>query len=144
MLNLPVLMPLLKTLKLQAPDKTAFEEGHATFTVSGDRIRVDHLDLLGTAVSLGGSGELDTSGRYVKFEFYTIWSQTLQRWLTTPLGDVSAFVSEQLFKIEVTRDLNGDLKYEPRVVPFVTSPFRAIAERVRRQKHVTDGPWPRR
>lgn len=133
MLNLPVLLPLLKTLKLQAPDKTAFEEGHASFTVRGDRIRVDHLDLLGTAVSLGGSGEVDTAGEYVKFEFYTIWSQTLQRWLTTPLGDVTAFVSEKLFKIEVTRGPDGKMKYDPRVVPFATAPFRAVADRVKRQ-----------
>jgi hypothetical protein len=137
MLNLPVLLPLLKTLKLQAPDKTAFEEGHATFTIRGDRIRVDQLDLLGTAVSLGGSGELDTTGEYVKFEFYTIWSQTLQRWLTTPFGDVSAFVSEKLFKIELTRGSDGSLRYEPRVVPFVTAPFRAVAERMKQRREGT-------
>ena len=97
----------LKMLKLQAPDKTAFEEAHATFTVRGDRIKVDQLDLIGTAVSLGGSGELDTGGEDVKFEFYTIWSQTLKRWLTTPFGDVTAFLSEKLFKIEVTRGRTG-------------------------------------
>ncbi len=51
--------------------------------VRGARL-AEHLDLLGTAVSLGGPGELDTAGEYVKFDVYTIWSQTLQRWLTTP------------------------------------------------------------
>lgn len=129
--NLPPLVPLLKALKLQAPDKTAFEEAHAVFTVRGDRIRVDHVDLLGSAISLGGSGELDTSGRYVKFDFYTIWSQTLQRWLTTPFGDLTAMVSEKLFKIEVTRKPDGEMKYEPRPVPLVTDPFKAVAERIR-------------
>ncbi len=129
--NLPPLVPLLKALKLQAPDKTAFEEAHAVFTVRGDRIRVDHVDLLGSAVSLGGSGELDMAGRYVKFDFYTIWSQTLQRWLTTPFGDLTAMVSEKLFKIEVTRKPDGEMKYEPRPVPIVTDPFKAVAERIR-------------
>jgi AsmA-like C-terminal region len=129
--NLPPLVPLLKALKLQAPDKTAFEEAHAVFTVRGDRVRVDHIDLLGSAVSLGGAGELDMAGRYVKFDFYTIWSQTLQRWLTTPFGDLTAMVSEKLFKIEVTRKPDGEMKYEPRPVPFVTDPFKAVAERIR-------------
>jgi hypothetical protein len=129
--NLPPLVALLKALKLQAPDKTAFEEAHAVFTVRGDRLKVDHLDLLGSAISLGGAGELDVAGKYVKFDFYTIWSQTLQRWLTTPFGDVTAMVSEKLFKIEVTRKPDGEMKYEPRVVPFVTDPFKAIAERVK-------------
>jgi AsmA-like C-terminal region len=129
--NLPPLVPLLKALKLQAPDKTAFEEAHAVFTVRGDRVRVDHIDLLGSAVSLGGSGELDMAGRYVKFDFYTIWSQTLQRWLTTPFGDLTAMVSEKLFKIEVTRKPDGEMKYEPRPVPFVTDPFKAVVDRIR-------------
>jgi hypothetical protein len=135
--NLPPIVALTKALKLQAPDKTAFEEAHATFTVRGDRVRVDHVDLLGTALSLGGAGELDMTGKYVKFDFYTIWSQTLQRWLTTPFGDVTAMVSEKLFKIEVTRKPDGEMKYEPRVVPFVTDPFKAVAERVKARTRTT-------
>ena len=73
------------------------------------------------------------AGDYVKFDFYTILSQTLQRWLTTPFGDVTAAVSEKLFKIEVVRK-DGELKYEPRIVPFVTAPFRAIADRMKVRK----------
>jgi hypothetical protein len=129
--NLPKLVPLLKVLKLQAPDKTVFEAAHATFTVRGDRVRVDHLDLLGTAVSFGGAGELDTSGERVRLDVYPIWSQTLHRWLTTPLGDVSAAVSGGLFRVEVSRGPDGQWKYEPRVVPAVTDPMRAVAERIK-------------
>ncbi|CAN5414031.1 hypothetical protein BH11PLA2_BH11PLA2_27210 [soil metagenome] len=134
LLNLPIMMPLLKTLKLQAPDKTAFDEGHAVFTVRGDRIRVTHLDLLGDAISLGGSGETDLKGQYVKFDFHTIWSQTLQRWLTTPFGDLNGFVSEKLFRIEVSREGDGKMKYEARLVPFITDPFRMIADRAKKRK----------
>jgi hypothetical protein len=135
MLNLPFLLPLLKTLKkLQAPDKTAFEEGHAVFTIQGDRIIVSQLDLLGDAISLGGSGVTDLRGQQVKFEFHTIWSQVLKRWLTTPFGDLNGFVSEKLFRIDVGRDAEGKLNYEARVVPFVTDPFRSIAERAKARK----------
>src|SRR5205823_7083774 len=83
MYNLPVLLDLVKLAKFQAPDQTAFEEAHAAFRIQGDRVIVDHVDLIGSAVSLGGYGELDPTGRHVKFEFYTVWSQTLKRWLTT-------------------------------------------------------------
>ena len=79
MYNLPVLLDLMKVLKAQAPDKTAFEEAHASFRIHGDRVKVEQLDLIGKAVCLGGSGELDTSGEYVKFEFYTLVSQVLAR-----------------------------------------------------------------
>jgi hypothetical protein len=130
MYNLPVLLDLMKVFKLQTPDKTAFEEAHATFRVQGDRIIVEQVDLIGKAVCLGGSGELDTSGEYVKFEFYTVLSQVLARMVNTPVGDLTAFLSKNLFKIKLTRE-NGELKYKPETVPLVTEPARAVADRLR-------------
>jgi len=35
MYNLPILLDLVKVMKGQAPDKTAFEEAHATFRLPG-------------------------------------------------------------------------------------------------------------
>src|SRR5207253_1226882 len=64
MYNLPILLDLVKVFKLEKPDKTAFDEAHAVFRISGDRIKVDQLDLIGKAVCVSGSGELDTSGEY--------------------------------------------------------------------------------
>ncbi|MGL6094878.1 MAG: hypothetical protein ACRC7O_03615, partial [Fimbriiglobus sp.] len=137
MLNLPVLMPLLKLLKLQTPDQTAFEEAHAAFDLRGDRVTVRQLDLIGTAVSLGGSGELDTGGADARFEFYTVWSQVLKRWLTTPNGaDLQAALSGNLFKIEVTKQ-NGRIDYKPVMLPAVTEPMKAVAERLRLRAHTT-------
>ena len=130
MYNLPVLLDLVKVLKLQAPDKTAFEEAHVVFRIAGDRIKVDQLDLIGKAVCLGGSGELDASGEYVKFEFYTMWSQLLKQMINTPLGDLSAFLSKNLFKIKLTRE-NGELRYRPEPVPVVTEPAKAVADRLK-------------
>jgi hypothetical protein len=140
MYNLPILLDLVKLAKFQAPDQTAFEEAHAAFRILGNRVVVDQVDLIGSAVSLGGSGELDSSGKHVKFEFYTVWSQTLKRWLTTPLGDITAAVSDKLFRIEMTRGPDGTMKYDPRLVPVVTDPVRAIAERFR--KRTTANPNP--
>jgi len=129
--NMPVMLPLLKLMKLQTPDQTAFEEAHALFTLVGDRITVTQLDLIGTALSLGGSGELDTRGDEVKFEFYTVWSQALKRWLTTPLGDVQSFLSGNLFRIEMTKIRGGTMEYRPQMLPVVTDPVKAVAERLR-------------
>lgn len=130
MYNLPVLLELIKLAKGNAPDGTAFEEAHATFRVHGDRIKVEQVDLIGKAVCLGGSGELDTTGEYVKFDFYTLGSQVLARLRETPVGDLSAFVSKNLFKIKLTRE-NGELKYKPEAVPLVTEPMKAVADRLR-------------
>jgi lipopolysaccharide export LptBFGC system permease protein LptF len=124
MYNLPILLDLVKLIKGQAPDKTAFEEAHAVFRIHGDRVKVEQVDLIGKAVCLGGVGELDTSGEYVKFDFYTIPSQVLARLINTPVGDLTAFLSKNLFKIKLTRE-NGELKYRPEPVPLVTEPARA-------------------
>ncbi len=131
LLNLPVLLPLLKLLKLQTPDQTAFEEAHAAFEVRGDRVHVTQLDLVGSAVSLGGSGELDTKGDDVRFEFYTVWSQALRRWLQTPLGDVTSALSGNLFRIEMSKSPGRAMEYKPQMLPVVTDPVKAVAERLR-------------
>jgi hypothetical protein len=132
MYNLPVLLDLVKVLKLQAPDKTAFEEAHAVFRVAGDRVHVDQLDLIGKALCVGGSGELGTDGEYVRFEFYTVGSQLLARLVNTPVGDLTAFLSRNLFRIKLTRE-DGRLKYTPEPVPVLTDPARAILDRVRKR-----------
>ncbi len=132
MYNLPILLDLLKVLKLQAPNKTAFEEAHAVFRVRGDRILVDQIDLIGKAICMGGSGEMDVRGEHVQFEFYTIGSQVLARLVHTPVGDLSAFLSRNLFRIRMSRE-RGELVYRPEPVPLVTDPIRRIADRLRAQ-----------
>ena len=133
MYNLPVLLPLLKLIKLQAPDQTAFEEAHAAFELRGDRVTVSQLDLIGTAVSVGGSGEASTTGSDARFEFYPVLSQALKKWLTTPSGvDLTAVVNGGLFRVEVVRK-DGKTEYKPHMLPGVTDPFRAAATRIRRR-----------
>ena len=131
LLNLPVLLPLLKLLKLQTPDQTAFEEAHAVFDIRGDRIKITQLDLIGSALSLGGVGELSAAGDDIHLEFYTIWSQALRKWLATPLGDVSALLSGNLFRIEMTKSPGSPMEYKPQMLPVVTDPVKAVAERIR-------------
>lgn len=132
MYNLPILLELVKVFKLQTPDKTAFEQAHAVFRIQGDRIKVDQLDLIGKAVCVGGSGELDFTGDHVKFEFYTVWSQVLKKLPPDTLaGDLTAFVSKNLFTIKLVRE-NGELKYKPEPVPLVTEPAKAVMDRMKR------------
>ena len=131
MYNLPILLDIVKVFKGSAPDKTAFEQAHAVFRIQGDRIKVEQLDLIGKAVCLGGSGELDDRGDYVKFEFYVVWSRVLKEMINTPVGDLTAFVSKNLFTIKMVRE-HGELKYRPEPVPLVTEPTKAVFDRMRR------------
>jgi hypothetical protein len=130
MYNLPILLDLVKLLKFEQPNKTAFEEAHAKFRIQGDRVRVEQIDLIGRAVCLGGSGELDVSGNYVKFDFYTIFSEVLAQLINTPVGDLTAFLSKNLFTIKLTRE-NGELRYKPVFVQKVSEPASEVADRLR-------------
>src|SRR5262249_20570773 len=53
-----------------------------------------------------------------------------KRWLTTPLGDVTSVLSGNLFKIEMVKK-NGEMTYKPHMLPAVTDPMRAGAERLK-------------
>ncbi|QJW95919.1 hypothetical protein [Frigoriglobus tundricola] len=132
MYNLPIMLDLVKLFKGSAPDKTAFEQAHVVFRVQGDRLKVDQLDLIGRAVCVGGAGELDLTGEYVKFEFYTVLSQVLKQMTNQPVvGDLTEFFSKSLFTIKLTRE-NGELKYRAVPVPLVTEPTKAVLDRLKR------------
>ena len=55
-LELPLLVGLLKTLRGSAPDSTAFNESDVKFRIQGRHIYLDQCDFLGDAVSYFGKG----------------------------------------------------------------------------------------
>lgn len=130
MYNLPILLDLVKLSKFESPNKTAFEEAHATFRILGDRVKVDRIDMIGRAVCLGGAGEMDTSGNYVNFDFYTIWSTFLAQLINSPVGELTEFLSKNIITIKLTRE-NGVLKYKPVLFKEVTEPASAVLDRLR-------------
>jgi hypothetical protein len=101
------------------------------FRVQGDRLKIDQLDLIGKAICVGGSGELDLAGDYVKFEFHAVLSQVLKQLRDTPFGDLTAFVSKNLLTVKMVRE-SGELKYRLEPVPLVTESAKAVVERLRR------------
>lgn len=57
--ELPVIVALLKVLRIKAPDRTAFQSSVADFRVEGPHVYLDSVELAGDAVSLVGNGEID-------------------------------------------------------------------------------------
>lgn len=66
--QLPLMVALLKLLKIQPPDSTAFTQSDMEFRVEGDRMYIDRIALQGDAVSLIGNGEMDLQ-RNLKLDF---------------------------------------------------------------------------
>jgi hypothetical protein len=57
--ELPVVLAMLKVLRVKAPDLRAFGSSVIDFRVEGPRAYLDNIELSGDAISLVGSGELE-------------------------------------------------------------------------------------
>ncbi|MCE9531371.1 MAG: hypothetical protein K8T89_09665 [Planctomycetes bacterium] len=129
MLNLPVLLNLIKVVKLRVPDDTGFEEAHAMFHIHGDRLKFGQLDLIGNAISLGGEGEMKTDGSDIHFEFYPVWTK-FKEMFALP-GEWSGAISKRFLKIKVTGDFNGKMDYRAEPVPAIVEPVKRVIKRLK-------------
>ena len=69
--QLPVMLALLKILKVKEATRTAFDTGNIDFTVAGDQFDLQRIELLGDAISLIGQGALSLN-RQIDLNFYTV------------------------------------------------------------------------
>ncbi len=124
MYNLPVLLDLIKVLGLRPPDRTAFEEAHAQFSIQGPRAKVTQLDLIGNAISLRGTGELNLDGSDLNLDFHVDWARAAQilppRFVKYPQE-----LSNQLLKLEM-RGQVGNVKVTKVPVPLVMDPVKRL------------------
>ncbi len=60
--ELPLVVALLKMLRVKAPDRNAFGSSLVDFRIEGPRAYLDNIELSGDAISLVGNGELDFDG----------------------------------------------------------------------------------
>jgi hypothetical protein len=60
--ELPVIVALLKILRVKAPDRNAFTDSVVDFRVEGPHAYLDAIELSGDAISLVGNGAVDFDG----------------------------------------------------------------------------------
>jgi hypothetical protein len=124
MYNLPLLLDLLKVVGLRPPDRTAFEEAAASFEITGPRVHVEHIDLIGNAISLRGTGDLNLDGTDIDLGFNVDWAR-LPQMLPASMRGVPHAISDQLLRIHMTGQL-GDVHFSKEPVPGLTAPFRRL------------------
>jgi hypothetical protein len=125
--DLPLALELLKAVTLRAPDGIAFDEAHAHVKIEGRRLKVERLDLLGSAVSMGGRGALNLDGTGVDLDFYAVWARVAQI-LPASWRDVPSSVSSQFLKIKMRGSL-VDPTFAPEPVPFLVEPIARLLDR---------------
>ncbi len=125
MYELNILMDLLKILNLRVPDGTAFEEAHAAFSIRGDRVTINRLDLLGTPVSLGGKGQMRIDGSDLNLEFYAVWARVMQV-LPPIINEIPKEVSKQFLKIKMQGTLGVKVDTIKEPVPILVEPLKEL------------------
>ena len=69
--ELPLVLAMLKTLKTRRNNRTAFDASNAAFTISGNNVNLNRVELLGDSISLIGEGQLDLRGQ-IGMNFYSV------------------------------------------------------------------------
>jgi hypothetical protein len=141
MYNLPLLVDLLLKLPtLHPPDGTAFEEAHAEFAIQGRQVQVQRLDLLGSAVSLGGKGRMNLDGTGLALDCYAVWGHIVQV-LPPGLRELPAWLSKNLVLLRASGQVGGPYAISLEPVPGLVEPVRQLVERAR-SRMKNNGPWP--
>ncbi len=102
--ELPLMVSMLKVLRVRSPDSTAFTKSDMQFRIAGPHLYFDQLDFLGDAVSLYGKGEMDFN-RVVKLTFHSTVGQNnlpLPTWRKL-VGEAS----QQIMQININGPLNN-------------------------------------
>jgi hypothetical protein len=129
MYNLPLLLDLLKFLALRLPDHTLFEEAHARFTMEGPRVDISRIDLLGAAISFGGSGTVHLDSNVFNMELYAVWGRIVQ--LSPPyIKEIWPTLSKQLLKIKMKGKLGDTPQFERELVPTLAEPLERVLQRI--------------
>jgi hypothetical protein len=129
MYNLPLLLDLLKVIGLRAPDRTAFEEMHASFDIHGPRVTVNRLDLFGNAISLRGAGEMNLDGTDINLNFHADWARITQA-LPPGIKQIPPALSNQLLTIKMHGKL-GDIQCTKEPMPVLFDPLKRMWDEMR-------------
>ncbi len=121
--RLPVILDLLKATGLRPPDRTAFEQAHASFAIDSGKLQVQELDLIGNAISLRGQGTVNLDGSHVNLDFNADWGPL--RVFPSSIVAIPQYISDQILKIKV-RGKIGDLHFDKELMPGVVDPIKKV------------------
>ncbi|MHC4338198.1 MAG: hypothetical protein ACYSTG_09700, partial [Planctomycetota bacterium] len=116
-----LLAKLLAVLKLTEPKDYAFDRMLVDSYIKGDRVYLEHLDLVGDALTFSGSGWLNWHSKNVKLTLFARGSR-----LATAEPSILASLTEGIGLAVIRMDVTGNL-YDPQVttttLPVIKGPL---------------------
>jgi hypothetical protein len=131
--ELPLVVALLKILRVRAPDRNAFSSSVVDFHIEGPRAYLDTIELSGDAISLVGAGEVDFDSN-LRLTFRSIMGEAETQ--LPALKRVMGGASGQFLLVHV----DGTLA-EPVTSTEAFPTFAAALQQFQTQRR--DGPGPR-
>lgn len=122
--ELPVMVRLLKILRIRPPDETAFNSSDVAFRTEGDRIYFDRIDFDGDAISLEGRGEMNLD-RVLNLTFDTFVGRDDDQPLSILVRPLLKEAGRRLMVTRVTGTLE-DPHVERIALPDVNQGFQQV------------------
>lgn len=132
--HLPLVLAILNSLKLSAPDEGVFDEAQARFFVSGNTVSFDEIVLRGSVVALVGSGTMKLPEYTVDLDLVNIAPEA---WGRLPLlTDVLEGAARELMGLRVTGPVSGP-SVRVRPLPNITDEVKRLFQRRRSRRVVS-------
>lgn len=120
--EVPVMLALLNVLRIKEPDRTAFDQGQMEFTVNGENIDFQKIELNGDSLSLIGQGTVNLDSE-IDLDFYTTMGRN--RWFIPVLTKLYHAGSKQVWWVEVDGTL-GAPSTNHQVLPGLTDSLKKL------------------
>ena len=122
--QLPVILSLLKILSVKEPNRTAFDSSNVDFSIKGEQIKFDRIELIGDAISLIGNGYMELF-RHADMNFYSIMGRN--RLYIPLLSELYRAGSQRVLWINIGGPLNN-LQTSRRVLPGLDDGLRSLID----------------
>lgn len=134
--QLPVILSLLKILSVKEPSRTAFDSSNVDFTIKGEQMKFDRIELIGDAISLIGNGYMELA-RHADMNFYSIMGRN--RVYIPLLSDLYRAGSQRVMWINIGGPLNN-LQSSRRVLPGLDDGLRTLLDNKRNDQQRANFP----
>lgn len=119
--QLPVVLSLLKILRVKEVTTTAFDTSNINFRLTGDQIELQRIELIGDAISLIGNGKLNLA-RDIDLNFYSVVGRNNYIPLLSELVELGA---QQIMWININGNLDNPQTHQ-NFLPYLNESIKQL------------------
>ena len=119
--QLPVVLSLLKILRVKEVTTNAFDTSNINFQLRGDRINLQRIELIGDAISLIGNGKLNLN-REIDLNFYSVVGRNDYIPLLSEIVELGA---QQIMWINIRGPLENPQTYQ-NFLPYLNESIKQL------------------